>query len=70
MKKTGLILLLFGLLITGVTGFNFITREKVVDVGPIQITQNKNHPISWSPLIGLAVMGIGGILYLFNRKQS
>lgn len=70
MKKIGLILVVFGLLITVFTGFSFVTREKVVDVGTVQITKNKNHPISWPPFIGFVVMGVGAGLYLLSRKQS
>jgi hypothetical protein len=70
MKRAGLIILIIGLLITVFTGFNFITREKVVDLGELEITQNKNHGMTWSPMIGVVVMVIGGGIYLMgsNRK--
>ncbi|MDZ7646157.1 MAG: hypothetical protein U5K54_02655 [Cytophagales bacterium] len=59
-----------GLLITLVTGFNFVTREKVVDIGSLEITADKNHDITWSPYVGLAVMVVGGIAYLLGTKKS
>jgi hypothetical protein len=70
MKRTGIILLVIGLLITVFTGFNFMTREKVVDIGELEISANKKHGVSWSPLIGVAVMVVGGGMLLFgsNRK--
>lgn len=70
MKRTGIIILTIGLLITVFTGFSFITREKVVDLGELEITQNKNHGITWSPIIGVVVMAVGGGIYLaaVNKK--
>lgn len=68
MKRTGVIVLVIGVLITVFTGFSFITREKVVDLGELEITQNKNHGMSWSPMIGLVVMMVGGGLYLVGVK--
>jgi hypothetical protein len=69
MKKTGLVILVLGILITLFTGFKFITREKVVDIGEIQITRDKKHSVAWSPLIGVAVMALGGGIMLFGPKK-
>jgi hypothetical protein len=69
MKRTGIIILTIGLLITVFTGFSFMTREKVVDLGELEITQNKNHGITWSPIIGVVVMAIGGGIYLVGVNK-
>lgn len=69
MKKTGLIILVIGLVITLFTGFKFITREKVVDIGEIQISRDKTNRVSWSPLIGVAVMVVGGGILLLGPKK-
>jgi hypothetical protein len=70
MKRTGVIILIIGLLITVFTGFSFITREKVVDLGDLEITQNKDHGITWSPLIGVVVMVVGGGVYLIGTNKK
>lgn len=70
MKKTGGIILAIGLLITIFAGFNFITREKVVDLGSVEIMQNKNHRLTWSPVIGIVMIAIGGGIYLFGAKEK
>jgi hypothetical protein len=70
MKRTGVIILIIGLLITVFTGFSFITREKVVDLGDLEITQNKDHGITWSPLIGVVVMVVGGGVYLVGTNKK
>ncbi|MGE0637929.1 MAG: hypothetical protein AB7G44_03680 [Bacteroidia bacterium] len=70
MKNAGLIILAIGLLITLFTGFNFITKEKVVDIGKLEITADKKHSVAWSPLVGVAVMLIGGGVYFYGAKKG
>jgi hypothetical protein len=69
MKKTGLIILILGILITIFTGFQFVTKEKVVDIGEIQVTRDKKHSIAWPPILGVAVMIVGGGVMLFGAKK-
>ena len=70
MKRAGIVIILIGLVITLVTGIKFVTKEKVVDMGELQISRNKKHSIAWSPIAGIVVMAIGGgILLLGFRKQ-
>ena len=69
MKKAGIVIILIGLGLTIFTAFTFFTREKVVDIGQVHITTNKPHHLSWSPLIGVAVMGIGGIVFFLSPKK-
>ncbi len=70
MKKLGIIILLLGLGLTIFTTVTYFTKEKVVDIGKVEITRNKPHRLNWSPLIGIAVMGIGGIiLWQASKKQ-
>jgi len=69
MKKAGISIIILGLILTIFTAFKFFTKEKVVDIGKVEITRNKPHSISWSPLIGIAVMGIGGIMLLVPSKN-
>ncbi|MGK7390134.1 MAG: hypothetical protein ACNS60_07275 [Candidatus Cyclobacteriaceae bacterium M2_1C_046] len=70
MKKIGILILLIGLVITTFTGFNFTTKEKVVDIGKLEIVKDNNHQINWSPLAGIALIIIGGGIYVIGRRQS
>ncbi len=69
MKKAGIFIILLGLGLTIFTAFTYFTREKVVDLGKVEITANKRHHLTWSPLIGIAVMGIGGVVLLLSSKK-
>jgi hypothetical protein len=70
MKKAGIVVILIGLAMTIFTAITFFTREKVANIGDVQITRNKPHNLKWSPLIGIAVMGVGGIGVLVSSKNK
>ena len=69
MKNTGIILLVIGLALTVFTTFKFFTEEKIIEIGKVEITRDKPHNYSWSPLIGIAIMGIGGIILWKGSKK-
>jgi hypothetical protein len=69
MKKAGIFILILGLALTIFTAVTFFTREKVVDLGSLKITVNSPHHLSWSPLIGIGVMVVGGAMFLMSSKK-
>lgn len=70
MKKAAIFVIILGLALTIFTAFTFFTREKVVDLGTVEITRNKPHSFKWSPLIGIAVIGVGGIMLWQGSKKA
>ena len=62
MKTAGIVLLILGLGLTIFTSVKFFTREKVVDIGKLEITRDKPNYLSWSPVLGVVIMGLGGVL--------
>jgi len=69
MKALGTILIVVGIAMMIFTGFNIITKKKVVDVGPIEINKEEKTPVYWSPIVG-GVLIIGGIVALLaDRKR-
>jgi hypothetical protein len=69
MKKTGLTILVVGFIMTALSGFDLMTREKIIGIGRIEITAQKRHVFGWSPLLGISVMAVGAGIYLFARKS-
>jgi hypothetical protein len=69
MKKVGIALLIIGFVISIFTGFNFVTKEKIVDVGTFEITANSNHGFAWSPIIGMVLMVFGGAICMISSKR-
>lgn len=69
MKNLGTALIVIGILMMLITGFNYVTKENVVNAGPIQINKNENHPVQWSPIVGGVLLAAGLILSLSKRKS-
>ena len=72
MKKIGAIILTIGAVITVFTAlnFSFTTSENVIDAGNFEINQRKKHSLPWTPIAGVAVMVIGGGVYLIGMKKT
>ena len=68
-KTIGLIIIVIGLIMTLYTGFNYVTKEKIVDIGGVELTADKDHTASWSPFIGIGIMVIGGVVFLYGKKK-
>jgi len=69
MKTLGIVLLIVGLLMTLYTGFTYVTKEKVVDLGGLEITRDDEHTVNWQPYVGVGAMVIGGTILLLGRKK-
>jgi uncharacterized membrane protein len=70
LKTAGIILLILGLAMTLYTGFTYVTKDKVVEVGDLVITKDKEHSVNWQPYLGIGVMIIGGVVLIMSRKKS
>jgi hypothetical protein len=61
-------LIVLGLVGLAWGGFTYTTREKVVDIGPIHATRDKEHIVSLPPIAG-AVALLGGIVLLISGRK-
>jgi hypothetical protein len=66
-KTLGIILIVVGLIGLAWGGLTYTTREKVVDIGPIHATRDKNHTVPLPP-IGGAIALIGGVVLFVAGK--
>ncbi len=69
MKKAGIVIFIIGILMTIYTSITYVTKEKVVDIGEIEVTKDEKHTESWSPLIGIGIMVIGGAFFFLSKKK-
>jgi len=67
-RVIGIVVIVLGAIMIIYSGFNFVTREKVVEIGPIKITRENNHPVQWSPIVGVVLL-VGGILIVVSDKK-
>ncbi|WP_310560491.1 hypothetical protein [Flavobacterium sp.] len=69
-KSIGIALLVIGILMTIYTGFNYVTTEKIVDLGPIQINKEQNHPVEWAPIVGVIIIVVGCFLVVKGNSDK
>jgi hypothetical protein len=60
---TGIILIAVGIIAFVYQGITYTTREKVVDLGPVQVTAEKTRTLPLPPIVG-AIALVGGIVML------
>jgi len=68
MKMMGVILIIVGALILGYQGFTYVTHEKVVDAGPVQVTAEKEKTVWIPPVIGGVAVVAGLVMALSGRR--
>ena len=68
-RITGLILIVLGMAALAYQGITYTSRDKTVDLGPIQVTTESTKNIPLPPIIG-AVSIVGGIVLLVNGMKK
>jgi len=69
MKIIGIVLIVFGVLALALGGFNYTTRERVVDLGPLKVDADKEHSVPVAPIAGVAAL-VGGIALVVVSGKS
>jgi len=66
----GIVLIVIGIIAFVYQGISFTTKEKVVDLGPIQMSADKTRTIPLPPIVGgIALVG-GIVLLVVGRKKG
>jgi hypothetical protein len=64
------ILIAVGIMAFAYQGISYTTKEKVVDLGPIQLSADKTRTLPLPPIVG-AIALVGGIaLLVMGRKKG
>jgi hypothetical protein len=69
MRNLAVILIILGAIMTTVTGFSFVSKKKVVDLGAVEINREEKTPIYWSPITGGIILVAGVILLMTTKKK-
>jgi drug/metabolite transporter (DMT)-like permease len=64
----GALLIVIGIVVLSLGGFSFTRREKVADVGPIEVTAEREHTVPVAPIAG-ALAIVGGIVLLVTGRR-
>jgi len=65
----GIILIVVGIVAFAYQGITYTTREKVVDLGPLQVTADKTRTFPLPPIVG-GIALVGGIVLLVMGSKK
>ncbi|MDO3624605.1 hypothetical protein [Mucilaginibacter sp. BT774] len=68
-RNLGIILIIAGAIMLIWSGVSFTKREKVVDIGPLQVSVDKKQQLTWPPYLGGALIAGGIILVITDKKR-
>jgi hypothetical protein len=60
----GVVLIVIGVIALAYQGITYTSREKILDVGPIEATAEKQKTFPLPPIVGGAAL-VGGLLMIF-----
>ena len=66
----GIALIVLGIVAFAYQGITYTSREKIIDIGPIQATADTQKTIPLSPLLGGLVLVGGIVLVIVGAKKS
>ncbi len=73
MKQTmliGIVLIVLGLAALAYQGITYTTREKIIDIGPIQATHETKKTIPLSPILGGIALAGGIVLVIMGGAKK
>lgn len=62
MKALGIILVVMGVLALAFPAIRLVRKEKVVDIGPVEVAVKKHETVSFAPLLGVTFLAVGGAI--------
>lgn len=69
MRGIGIGIIILGIIMLIWTGFSYTKKEKVVDIGPVEISADKQESVNWPSYAG-GILVVGGIILLLVDKRK
>jgi hypothetical protein len=70
MSIIGIILMIFGIVTLGYQGFTYTQREKIAQLGDIEVTANQEKTVYFPPAVGGLSLIAGVILVIVGRVKK
>ena len=65
----GVVLIVLGVIALAYQGITYTTREKVLEVGPLKATAEKQHTIPLPPVLGGLALAAGVVLVIAGSRR-
>lgn len=72
MRILGILLIVFGLFALAFGGFSYVDRDKVLDLGRVEVERTERERVAIPPILGGAALAAGVLLLLAgsnNRRR-
>lgn len=66
----GIVLIVIGVVALAYQGITYTTREKVLEVGPVEVRKDTQKTIPLPPLVGGVALAGGIVLVLVGARQG
>jgi len=66
----GIVLIAIGIVAFAYQGITYTTREKVVEIGPVEVTAEKTKTFPLPPIVGAVALVGGIVLLIIDRKKG
>ncbi|NBB86632.1 MAG: hypothetical protein GVY12_10520 [Bacteroidetes bacterium] len=70
MRIIGIILLAAGIIGLFITGISYTTTETVLDVGPLQVEQEQERQVPFTPIAAGILIVVGGVLTVVGFRRD
>jgi uncharacterized membrane protein HdeD (DUF308 family) len=65
----GIVLIVLGIAALAYQGFTYTTREKVLDLGPLQATAERQKTVPLPPIVGIVAVVAGVALVIAGGRK-
>lgn len=69
MKTIGIILIIIGIVALALQGISYTTKEKIVDLGPVEATADDSHYLPLPPVLGALALAGGVVLVIAGSRR-
>lgn len=66
----GIVLIAIGIVAFAYQGITYTAREKVVEIGPVEVTAEKTKTLPLPPIVGAVALVGGIVLLIIERKKD
>ena len=69
-SATGIGLIILGVIILAYHGFTYTSHDKVIDLGPIQASADRDHYVHLPAILGGVVLAAGVVLLVTAKRRE
>lgn len=63
-----IILIIVGILAISYQGISYVSHDKIIDMGPLQVSADQRHTIPIAPVLGVVAL-VAGIVMIVSAKR-